>query len=92
MITQLPAPVDGCGRRRASRIPRRATRIGIDARVDRPDRIAHPSHPVLLDIAEAALLLGVSRAKLYEGPIKRGELVTVLIDSRRLVPRPALDA
>jgi hypothetical protein len=36
--------------------------------------------------------LGISRAKLYDGPIKRGELLTVLIDSRRLVPRSALDA
>ncbi|MBE7189757.1 helix-turn-helix domain-containing protein, partial [Jatrophihabitans endophyticus] len=48
--------------------------------------------PVLLDITDAARLLGISRAKLYEGPIKRGELLTVLIDSRRLVPRTALDA
>jgi hypothetical protein len=51
-----------------------------------------PEPVVLLDIAEAARLLGVSRAKLYDGPIKRGELLTVLIDSRRFVPRSALDA
>jgi excisionase family DNA binding protein len=47
---------------------------------------------VLIDVEEAARLLGISRAKLYDGPIKRGELLTVLIDSRRLVPRSALDA
>jgi hypothetical protein len=51
-----------------------------------------PEPVVLLDIAEAARLLGISRAKLYHGPIKRGELLTVLIDSRRFVPRSALDA
>ena len=45
-----------------------------------------------LDVEVAAGLLGISRAKLYDGPIKRGELLTVLIDSRRLVPRSALDA
>jgi len=48
--------------------------------------------PVLLDIDEAARLLNVSRAKLYEGPIKHGDLVTVFIGSRRLVPRTVLDA
>ncbi|HEY2296849.1 MAG TPA: helix-turn-helix domain-containing protein [Jatrophihabitans sp.] len=48
--------------------------------------------PVLLQVEEAARLLGISRAKLYDGPIRRGELVTVLIDSRRLVPRTAVDA
>ncbi len=51
-----------------------------------------PEPVVLLDITEAARLLGISRAKLYDGPIKRGELLTVLIDSRRFVPRTALDA
>ncbi len=50
-----------------------------------------PEPVVLLDITEAARLLGISRAKLYDGPIKRGELLTVLIDSRRFVPRTALD-
>ena len=45
---------------------------------------------MLLDVEEAARQLGISRAKLYDGPIKRGELLTVLIASRQLVPRPAL--
>jgi hypothetical protein len=60
-----------------------------------PQEPAMPPAPepvVLLDITEAARLLGISRAKLYDGPIKRGELLTVLIDSRRFVPRTALDA
>lgn len=45
----------------------------------------------LLDIGEAARQLGISRAKLYEGPIKHGDLLTVLIGGRRLVPRSALE-
>ncbi len=53
---------------------------------------AVPEQAVLLDVAEAARMLGISRAKLYDGPIKRGELATVLIGTRRLVPRSALDA
>ncbi|HZZ98102.1 MAG TPA: helix-turn-helix domain-containing protein [Jatrophihabitantaceae bacterium] len=60
--------------------------------------LAEPDPPpaaeavVLLDVEEAARLLGISRAKLYDGPVKRGKLLAVLIDSRRLVPRSALDA
>lgn len=43
----------------------------------------------LLEIKEAPGLLGVSRGLRYEGPIKRGELLTVYIEARRLVPRSA---
>ena len=63
-----------------------------DAVTSQPDVAAADDAPVLLDIDEAARLLNVSRAKLYEGPIKHGELLTVFIGARRLVPRTALDA
>lgn len=34
---------------------------------------------MLLDIGEAARLLGISRAKLHEGPAKHGEPVVVMV-------------
>jgi len=49
-----------------------------------------PSERVLLDVASAAALLSVSRATAYR-LVQRGELRSVLLGSRILVPRRALD-
>jgi excisionase family DNA binding protein len=47
--------------------------------------------PLLCPVEEAAQLLGVGRSQAFE-LISRGELESVKIGRRRLVPRDAIDA
>lgn len=44
----------------------------------------------LLSVDEAARALGIGRSALYNGPIARGELRTVKVGRRRLVPASAI--
>jgi len=47
--------------------------------------------PEALSVDEAAKVLGISRALAYEG-VRRGEIPSVRIGSRILIPRRGLDA
>ena len=46
--------------------------------------------PMLLGIDQAALTMGIGRSKCYQ-LIRRGELASLVIGRRRLVPRQAID-
>ncbi len=51
----------------------------------------HPTEPAMLfAIAEAATILGIGRTNVY-ALLKRGELRSVKIGGRRLIPRQALE-
>lgn len=52
---------------------------------------ARPEHALLYPIADAAALLGISRSNLY-CLMRAGEVRSVRIGSRRLIPRTALES
>ena len=54
------------------------------------DRIAK-SDPLLLSVDEAARLLGIGRTVVYR-LLSQGDLRSVKVGGRRLVPRSAVDA
>lgn len=54
-------------------------------------RDVRPEHALLYPIADAAALLGISRSNLY-CLMRAGEVRSVRIGSRRLIPRTALES
>lgn len=59
----------------------------------RAEAAAGPRAPDrLLSVDEAAAMLGIGRSALYGGPIARGELRSVRVGRRRLIPAGAVSA